>query len=149
MLERLEYDPCLAVMALLAEPSRLPAPGWLVPAAGPIAWLGDNQQKGVSTLPAVTVHATADFSRERWDADRTASARELLEHAAPWLGSTVVDFQVHGWRYARPVARADVDCLLLEGLPPLMLAGDGFGGPDVAGAARSGWAAGAALHPSI
>ena len=141
----IEYERCLAVMAVLAGPSRLPPPGGLALADGPIAWMADNQRKGISATPAVTLHASAAFSQERWDEDRQASGRELLEAAAAWLGSEVTAFQVHGWRYSKPLQVQQGPCLILSRSPPLVLAGDAFGGARVEGAALSGWAAADAL----
>ena len=37
-----KYDKCFAVMAILKEPSALPAPGYLKPIHGPVAWLADK-----------------------------------------------------------------------------------------------------------
>ncbi|MCK7577282.1 MAG: hypothetical protein MZV65_16545 [Chromatiales bacterium] len=59
---------------------------------GPIAWIADNQRKGISATPAVTLHATAAFSSQRWDRNREDSARELLGAATAWLGSEVTEF---------------------------------------------------------
>ncbi len=137
----IEYERCLAVMAVLAGPSRIPPPGGLAPAEGPIAWIADNQKKGVSAAPAVTIHATAAFSLIHWDRDRTDCGRELLQAAEVWLGSNVTEFQVHGWRYSKPIRVEESPCMVLYRSPPLVLAGDAFAGPRVEGAALSGWAA--------
>lgn len=141
LLERIAYERCLAVMATLAGPTRIPPPGRLVPAEGPIAWIADNQLKGISAAPAVTIHATAAFSLEHWDLDRQASGQKLLEAARPWLGSDVIEFQVHGWRYSKPMQSEQDLCLVLNRQPPLLIAGDACGGSRVEGAALSGWAA--------
>jgi len=148
-LDPLAYEPCLVVMAVLARPSRIPAPGYLALSEGPVAWLADNQQKGISAVPAATIHASPVFSRTHWEQPRETAATLLLEAAAPWLGGTVLDHQVHGWRYARPASIAPRRCLLVSESPPLLLAGDAFGGPDVEGAALSGWAAAAAAVPLL
>jgi predicted NAD/FAD-dependent oxidoreductase len=140
-LESIEYEPCLAVMASLDAPAQIPSPGGLAPTEGPIAWISDNQMKGVSATPAVTIHATADFSQENWDRDRQKSGRALLRAAEPWLGSGVTEFQVHGWRYSKPVRTEESACLTLNESPLLVIAGDAFAGPRVEGAALSGWAA--------
>ena len=144
-LEAVEYERCLAVMAVLNGPSRIPPPGGLTPAEGPIAWIADNQLKGISAEPAVTIHATHAFSLEHWDRDRQESGRALLDAAAPWLGAGVKTFQVHGWRYSKPMRVDDEPCVLVDKSPPLVLAGDAFAGPRVEGAAVSGWAAAAAI----
>lgn len=144
-LKAVDYEPCLAVLAVLKSESPLPPPGFIRPESGPIAWLADNQTKGVSSVPAVTLHATPEFSRANWDADRHETGRLLLEEAAPWLGAEVAEFQVHGWRYARPTTEQPHPCLVLSRVPPLVIGGDAFGGPRVEGAALSGWAAAEAL----
>ncbi|MBE0697240.1 MAG: FAD-dependent oxidoreductase [Anaerolineaceae bacterium] len=148
-LESIEYERCLALMAVLAEPSRIPLPGGLAPSDGPIAWIADNQLKGISSTPAVTIHATPAFSLEHWDHDRQESAQELLRAARKWLGSNVLEFQVHGWRYSKPVQVEQEKCLVLKESPVLLLAGDAFGGARVEGAALSGWAAAATLKRMI
>ncbi len=140
-LASIEYERCLAVMAVIEGPSRLPPPGGLAPAAGPIGWIADNQQKGISAEPAVTIHATHAFSLEHWDHDRQESGRALLDAAALWLGVGVKTFQVQGWRYTKPLRVDAQRCALLSESPPLVLAGDAFAGPRVEGAALSGWAA--------
>ncbi len=144
-LAAIEYERCLAVMAVLDGPSRIPPPGGLAPADGPIAWLADNQLKGISAEPAVTIHATHAFSLEHWDQDRQESGRALLDAAAPWLGAEIRTFQVHGWRYSKPMRVDEELCVLVSQSPPLMLAGDAFAGPRVEGAALSGWAAAEAI----
>lgn len=144
-LAAIEYERCLAIMAVLDGPSRIPPPGALAPADGPIAWLADNQLKGISAEPAVTIHATHAFSLEHWERDRQESGRALLAAAAPWLGAKVKTFQVHGWRYSKPMRVVEQRCVLVSQLPPLVLAGDAFAGPRVEGAALSGWAAAEAI----
>jgi predicted NAD/FAD-dependent oxidoreductase len=140
-LAAVEYERCLAVMAVLDGPSHLPPPGCLVPAEGPIAWIADHQLQGISAEPAVTIHATHGFSLEHWDCDRQESGRALLDAAASWLGAGIRTFQVHGWRYSKPMSVHEEPCVLVTHSPPLVLAGDAFGGPHVEGAALSGWAA--------
>lgn len=144
-LAAIEYERCLAVMAVLEGPSRIPPPGGLTPADGPIAWLADNQLKGISAEPAVTIHATHVFSLEHWDRDRQESGRGLIEAAAKWIGAAVKTFQVHAWRYSKPICCDPEPCVLVSRCPPLVLAGDAFAGPRVEGAALSGWAAAAAI----
>ena len=147
-LAAIDYERCLAVMAVIDGPSRLPPPGGLAPAEGPIAWIADNQLKGISAVPAVTIHATHTFSLEHWDGERQASGRLLLEAAAEWLGAGIKTFQVHGWRYSKPMRVETQACVILNQFPPLVLAGDAFAGPKVEGAALSGCAAAEAILKS-
>ncbi|NNE07715.1 MAG: NAD(P)-binding protein [Gemmatimonadetes bacterium] len=144
-LSAIEYERCLAVMAVLDGPSGIPEPGVVRDPGGPIAWIADNAVKGVSPVPAVTIHAHDAFSRESWGGDREAAGRELIRSARRWIGSNVTDFQVHGWRYSKPVGVFEERFCIAGDRPTLILAGDAFAGPRVEGAALSGRAAAEAL----
>lgn len=144
-LEAIRYERCLAVMAVLDGTSNLPEPGGLALNEGPIAWMADNQKKGVSGEAAVTIHATPEFSLEHWEKDRDEAARLLLEAAAPWLGVSVKTVQVHGWKFSKPVEVEAEACAVVHRAPMLVLAGDSFCGSRVEGAALSGWAAAEAV----
>ena len=144
-LERIAFDPCLAVLAVLDRSPGLGPPGARRPGGEPVAWVADNQVKGVSPVPALTVHAGPVTSRELWRApDREAA--EVVLAGVELGGARVVEVEVQRWRYAQPTVRHAERCLVLTGLPPAVVAGDAFG-PDarVEGAARSGVAAAAHL----
>jgi hypothetical protein len=148
-LEGIQYERCLAVMAVLKGPSLIPPPGGLVPARGPVSWIADNQLKGISVEPAVTIHANHEFSLAHWDEDRMESGRLLLDATQPWLGTEVLNYQVHGWRYSKPLQVDAHPCALLQASPPLVMAGDAFAGPRVEGAALSGMAAAETLLANL
>jgi hypothetical protein len=119
----------------------MPPPGGMAFDHGPLAWLADNQLKGISPVPCVIMHASHDFSLAHWEADRRELALELLQAAAPWIHAGVREFQTHGWLYSKPRQVHEDACALLHHAPPLVMAGDAFAGPKVEGAALSGWAA--------
>jgi renalase len=147
-LELIEYEACIAVMAVLDGPSTIPAPGAIAVHDSPVAWISDNQQKGVSKIPAVTIHGSGDFSAEHFEQNRLTVGQQLIDAAKPLLGANVIEFQVHGWRYSKPTVVDPEPCMLASAgtqLPPLALAGDAFNGPRVEGAVLSGWAAAAVL----
>jgi predicted NAD/FAD-dependent oxidoreductase len=140
-LANIEYEPCIAVMAKLSNSKDIPQNGALPISHGPIAWIADNETKGVSEEPSVTIHASAEFSRDNWDRDRLEVGQELLNVAEQLLGASVVGYQVHGWLYSKPVTTEAEPCLVVSEEPLMVLAGDAFGGPKVEGAVVSGWAA--------
>jgi predicted NAD/FAD-dependent oxidoreductase len=145
-LAAIEYDPCFAVLAVLSGPSRVPDPGGVKPEAGPLSWIADNHRKGISPqVTALTLHASAEYTRFRLEADRDVVARELLAAADEWLGSEVREVQVHRWLYGLPRNRPGERFLSTGDDAPLIFAGDAFGGASVEGAALSGLAAGEAL----
>jgi len=148
-LGRIQYEACIAVMAVLDGPANIESPGAIALDDGPIAWISDNLQKGVSKVSAITIHGAGDFSAEHFDNDRMEVGQQLIDAAGSYLGDTkVVEYQVHGWRYSKPRVTDDSPCLVLSEnteMAPLVLAGDAFAGPRFEGAVQSGWAAAKAL----
>jgi renalase len=142
----IEYDPCLAVMAPLDGPSGVPEPGVVDPTSGPVDLIADNRLKGVSATDAVTIHATPEASRSMWEAGDAEVCTRLTAAAGIPPDRLAGGCQVQRWRYARPVEVHPERCVLAHTDPPLVLAGDAFGGPKVEGAALSGLAAAAAVR---
>ena len=148
LLETVAYDPCFALMVVLDRPSRVPPPGGIqfAPGSEPVAWLADNFQKGVSSVPSLTVHATGGFSREHFDAPPDDVARLLLDAVRPWIdgdpASAVVERSLHRWKFALPTTLVSEPLVVASAAPPVVCCGDAFAGPRVEGAAASGLAAG-------
>lgn len=146
ILQRFTYDPCIAVMALLEGPSALPIPGGLKLSSEPLAWIADNRHKGISPRAwGVTIHAGPTFSRTHWETDDDSVARLVLEAADKWIRSKVCGVEIHRWRYSKPTWVCPDSCLFVPGPPPLVFAGDAFGGPRVEGATLSGFSAASRL----
>ncbi|MDA9347742.1 FAD-dependent oxidoreductase [Porticoccaceae bacterium] len=152
-LDRIDYEACIAVMAVLDRPTTIPAPGATAFDQGPIGWISDNLQKGVSKIPAVTIHGSGAFSADHYEDDKMQTGQILIDAASPYLGDAkVTEYQVHGWRYSKPSVLDPEACMLLSestSLPPLALAGDAFAGPRFEGAVLSGWAAAKSLITAL
>lgn len=146
-LRRTDYDRTLALLAVLDSPPAVPAPGGVQSPSPEVGFVADNQAKDISAAPAVTLHASADWSAAHWDAPPADTLAGLQVLLRPWLGrARVVESQVKRWRFATPQARWPHPCHVVEDADvPLVLAGDAFAGPRVEGAALSGLAAAAAL----
>lgn len=143
VIQRLTYHRCFAVMAVLDGPSGWENPGVKTFADGALAWMADNQLKGISPVPCVTIHASHAFSLARWEEDRQETARMMIELASPWIAAQVLDFQIHGWRYSKPTVTHEEPFVVLKDQPYLAFAGDAFGAShrgNVEGAATSGCA---------
>jgi renalase len=144
-LEGVAYDPCLAVMALLAGPSPVPEPGGIQVKREPLDWIGDNAQKGISERPGVTIHAGPGWSRDHYEDDEESTTEALLSLAGEQLGadiaSAAVETSLARWRYSWVTSSHPDPCLVASEDPPLVFCGDGFGQPKVEGAALSGLAA--------
>lgn len=142
-LEKVEYSPCLCVIAVCNEPHPIPGPGAIQLSKGPVQWIADNNLKGISpSVHALTIHATAAWSTEHYDDPDDRILELITEALEPWLelGNTVM--QVKRWRYARvsrrPGGSSAAPSLRLETEAPLYCAGDGLASARVESAALSG-----------
>ena len=146
VLRGIDYDPCFTLMLALKQPSLVPPPGAIQFQSGIIAWIGDNQQKGISPVPALCVHASPALSREHFDAPPAEVTATMLEAVRPWidgdLESAVIETSLHRWKYAQPTIIVSSPLVVLSDNPPILFAGDAFAGPRVEGAANSGLASG-------
>lgn len=138
----LTYSPTISLVVSLEGRGQVPAPGGVQLADDPTwSWIGDNQAKGTSPVPALTFHTRSDVAARTWDLDDEALRRMLLRAASPWIGEApVLADAVHRWRYATPVDPQPERCLVTGG-GRLVIAGDAFAGPRVEGAFLSGAAA--------
>jgi predicted NAD/FAD-dependent oxidoreductase len=149
------YSPCLAGAFVLDQPTPLVAPGILRAPSPKLAGIYDQSKKGVETSsPVVVVHGAPELSRELWGASEASVLSALWREArlaAPGaLPETYAQSWLQKWRYCEPLRILDrlyekIDPPL--GSPPVLLAGDAFGGSRVEGAFESGRAAGRALLP--
>lgn len=142
-LEWVRYEKGLATLVQLKGASAVPAPGCLKLETGALVWIADNQQKGISPEPALTLHASAAFAEEHWDSPDAVRGKLMLAAAERWLGSEVAAYQCHRWGFTLPLDPFEEDYFRNRGLG-LTLVGDAFGGPRIEGAAGSG-IAGAAV----
>lgn len=155
-LRTVAYDPCFALMLVLDRPSRVPPPGGIQfdPAdGGPIAWLADNAIKGISPVPALTLHADGAFSRRHFDDSPDAVAAVLIDRARSWIdgdpATAVIEHSLHRWKFALPTTIIPAPLVAVSTAPPIACCGDAFAGPRVEGAASSGLAAGRWLERAL
>lgn len=147
-LTAMEYDRTIGLLAVLDAPSTIPGVGGLHQPDDTIGFIADNAIKGISTVPAITLHARAEWSEAHWNDDLPTLDAALRQLAGPWLGEAVIiESQVKKWRFATPRTPWPEPCWVAPGCEqrPLVLAGDAYGGPRVEGAALSGLAAADAI----
>lgn len=137
VLARLDYDATLAVMAELDAAPGL-ADGHRAFASGPIGWMADNQQKGVSEVPALTIHSSPEFAAKNLESDPNRWMAELLRAARPFHEGTVVNAVAHRWRFAQPRSTLDTGAVAIAASAPVVLAGEVFAEARVEGAYTSG-----------
>lgn len=141
------YFATLALLAVVEGEPNIEEPGGMQFDDGPFTFIADNKRKGISEVQALTFHAEHDYSLRRFDDDPDQVHAELIEQAAPWIGSaTIVESQLKKWRYAGPVTPLPEPTYVIEqDGARIALAGDAFAGPKVEGAFNSGHAAASAL----
>ena len=143
-LEAIRHTRCLAILGILDGPSQLQFPGAVTHPYEDVDWLSDNQVKGISERPAITLHASAEFSERCWDVPDTEWGDQLLEPAGEVMGTQVVSWVSHRWGFAKPLVTFGESHYHVPELS-LTLAGDGFGGERVERSAISGLDAAAAI----
>ncbi len=145
-LETVSYARCLALMLVLDGPSAVNDPGGVqlrVDDDPKFSFVADNQRKGISDVVTLTLHVHDEPSLALWDVDRDQAKATLIEAAQRWIGrANVVDAQLHGWKFARPLVGLSQSCMVSQGQSgaPIGFIGDAFGSSKVEGAALSGLA---------
>lgn len=134
------YESTLAVMAALDSPADL-GQTHLSFEDGPLAFIGDNQEKGVSATPALTIHSSAAFADRHLGSEPAEWEQVLLEAAFPHHQGVVTQSRAHRWRYSRLKEPHGACPLMVGSRAPVVLAGEAFGGGTVEGAYTSGLAA--------
>jgi len=136
-LQSIRHTQCLAILGILDRSSKIAQPGAVTHPYKHVDWLSDNQVKGISEVPAITLHASAEFSDQYWDIPDSEWASELLTPAEDALDSKITSWVSHRWGFAKPLVTFGKSHYHIPelGLTP---AGDGFGGERVERAAISG-----------
>ncbi|MEO0492371.1 MAG: FAD-dependent oxidoreductase [Actinomycetota bacterium] len=150
-LSGIHYKPTIAVMvAPSVAPTGLAAHGGSQHNDDPdhpdLAFVTDNQAKGISPVPAVTIHLANETSAELWSASDDEVLARALQAAATHLGPAadrdgIQGVQIQRWRYAGPVECWPEPTVVWGSDPVIALAGEAFAGPKVEGAFLSGRAA--------
>jgi len=144
-LMRTEYDRTIALLATLDRPPTIDRPGGVQHPSDDVSFVSDNQAKGVSAVPALTLHASATWSEAHWDDDIDELRALLVEKAGQWIAAgSIVETHVKKWRFATPRSVWPDPCWVSPD-GGIVLAGDAFDGPRVEAAHNSGLAAAHAL----
>jgi renalase len=124
-LRDVHYEPCFSLMLSLDGPSAIPEPGALHVNGPEIAWIADNTRKfRFAGNAALTIHTTRGFAEKYIDAPVDEIAERLIAAAKGYLGSDVIGWQVHRWRYSKPLRFADVPFVSAGNPMNLLLCGD-------------------------
>jgi len=151
-LSAISYKPTIAILLRLEQsPERFPEHGGVqFLEHRDLAFISDNQRKGISDEPALTVHLSNELSESLWeDSDEgvlSAATALIKDHLN---GVAVTDFQIQRWRYAGPEEVRAESTIVWGANPTIALAGEAFAGPKVEGAFRSGVAAAEMINVAL
>lgn len=138
VIAEIEYEPCMAVVAVLKEPTKIVS-GGIILENQPISWIADNFQKGITQIPTVTIHASSAYSAKRFDDNVDEVAKDMLSSVNQYVNSeNIVSSQTHRWRFSNATKRYEAHFYQIEN-QAIYLAGDGFGIGNVEGAFLSGY----------
>ncbi len=143
-LEAVRYTRCIALLGIMNQPSGLAFPGTVTHPVPEIDWISDNQIKGISEIPACTVHAGNEYSQKFWDAPDEERVPFLLKNAEDILEVKITDWSCHRWGFAKPLVTFGAN-QYTSAWDRISLAGDSFGGERIENAAMSGWDAASAV----
>jgi len=142
-LAAISMSPCLALAARYPR-RELPWHGIQSPEHPVVSWIGHDTSKRPDLHPdstIVVIHASAPFSRDRFQADEQTLTRQLLEAAGEIakadLSAPLSSF-LQRWRYALGSDPSGPPALLCPAGAPLVLAGDAIAGGKIEGAWLSG-----------
>lgn len=136
-LQAIAYDPCICAMVTFDGDGGVPGFGGVAADHPDVAWIADNRKKGSSPVPAVTIHSTGDFAREHWESENDVRGPLLVEAVRDHIEGKVAEVKTHRWKYSQ-VVQGHPEACYVHLKEHLALAGDGFGGARVEGAALSG-----------
>jgi predicted NAD/FAD-dependent oxidoreductase len=148
----IDYAPCLTGLFWVNGEIRLPPPGAVQRPNAAITWIADNRRKGISPdITLITVQAGPEYSRQIWGMSDWEALLALESGLRVYKDyeTPVLESHLERWRCSMPTSIYPARCMVAEGLPLLVFAGDAFGGPRIEGAALSGLSAGAALAAKI
>lgn len=144
VLETIEYQPCIAVMAVLKQPTEIVS-GGIILENQPVAWIADNFQKGITEMPTVTIHASGAYSAKRFDDDLQKVANDMISSVNQYVNpENIISFQTHRWKFSNATKRYEKPFYQIEN-KNIFLGGDGFGMGNVEGAFLSGYYMGMSL----
>lgn len=128
----IDYAPCVSVMLTLEGDHKLTDKGFVGTGLhDPLHCIIDNQKKGISPIPSLTIHANEEWSRKYLWSTEKEILQELIRAATPWLGEArILDKQVKRWTYSQAKKTYPKRYIDSKLDPPLIFAGDAFVGED-------------------
>ena len=143
-LQAVQYKRTIAVLLVLkSSPKGMPVGGGIqLLDDKDLAFITDNSEKGVSSIPSLTIHLSNEASLDLWDEPDETVIGFANDKLSRWVeAADVTASSITRWRYAGPVDVVPESSVTWGQKPRLVVAGEAFNGPKVEGAFNSGIAA--------
>lgn len=134
-LQGISYTKALIALVTLEESFPLKN-GYAEFQEGSFFSISDQYQKGVSTIPALTVTMSPSFSEREFENEEAVILEKILNLLKDsYPEAKIKNAELKKWRYCRP--EKQLKDYFFEIAPKLYLIGDAFGGSSLGGAVRS------------
>ncbi len=138
-LRKIQYSKAVLALVVLEEDLFINKEGYKEFTDNDFFSIADQKQKGVSSIAALTITMSAEFSEKEFEqTDEIILNKILAKLQDQYPQVKLVGAELKKWRYCQVLSRYKDP--FLELLPRLYLIGDAFGGPSLLGALRSSFA---------
>jgi len=139
LVREIHYEPADMLLIHAPDAPPLPGTGCTSPNSDSILKVTDNAVKGITdTRGYFTVHCSQEFSISGIHKSDEEVYRELSPIIEDVIGAGITVYQIHRWRYSRPLNAPGIPYLEIGKGSNLFVAGDGLAGGSVQSAMISG-----------
>ncbi len=128
VLSDIRFLPCVVALLVLSAPFPVGNDGYMdkgLPEG--IERIVDHQQKGISSLPSISIYMTGKWSSDWFDKQDEEVLEVILEKTAAYINLQTVQIkQLKRWRFAEAYQPARTPYLEASDTKPLFIAGDAF-----------------------
>lgn len=135
-LESIQYTKSLVLLMTLKQKVQSSPQGYKEFIEDDFFSISDQESKGVSSIPALTLTMSAEFSEKNFDKSDEEISKKILERfSLKYPEAEILEYELKKWRYCKAISSGKN--LFAELGPGLFLIGDAFGGSSILGAIRS------------
>jgi renalase len=141
-LRRIQYERSIVGLFVADGSINLDGKGGIYFDKGPISFITDNNIKGINSYKsAISIEMANSFSIENWDKSNNELSELIWELSKEWIRSKILDYQIHKWKFSKPLVPYGKSFELIDSDSKLFIAGDAFGGNNIESAYLSGLSA--------
>ncbi|MBL1214606.1 MAG: NAD(P)-binding protein [Ignavibacteriae bacterium] len=141
-LQEIKYERSIVGLFIADGSISLAGKGGIYLDEGPVSFITDNNSKGINKFKtAVTVEMSNSFSVDNWNKSNSELRKMILELSRKWITSKILDYQIHKWKFSKPLFSSGKSFEVIDKQNGLLVAGDAFRGNNIDSAYLSGLSA--------